>query len=75
MKSFRIEPNNIILGSVLRWAVFHLLERRDLRYDPLRSAAMNDLIFGDIVQVPSRSFKDINPIIWSDSILALIGSR
>jgi hypothetical protein len=59
VKSFYCEPENIILGSVLRRALAYLLAERVLRYDPERPAALNDLVFGEIVRVPSRSFAEL----------------
>jgi hypothetical protein len=59
MKVFRCEPENIILGSVLRRAISYLLTERDLRYDPQRLAQLNDLVFGEITQVPTRPFEQL----------------
>ena len=54
MKSFRLDPEDIVLGSVLRRALPSLLDAGDLRYDPDRSAAMNDLVFGEILDAFGR---------------------
>ncbi len=59
MKSFDVDPQEIILGTALRRAASHLVARGSLRYDPFRAACMNDLIFGEIVQVPSRPFEQL----------------
>jgi hypothetical protein len=48
MKSFHCEPENVILGSVLRRALAYLLSERELRYDPQRLGSLNDLVFGEM---------------------------
>jgi hypothetical protein len=59
MNHICLDPENIVLGSVLRRALFCLLTKRVLRYDRNRSAALNDLIFGEIIQTPSASFAQL----------------
>jgi hypothetical protein len=59
MKTFDIDSRKIILGGALRRAACHLLGKGSLRYDPLRKACMNDLVFAEIVQVPSRTFEQL----------------
>jgi hypothetical protein len=54
VKSFRLDPEEIVLGSVLRRALPSLLNAGDLRYDPDRSAVMNDLVFGEIMDAFGR---------------------
>ncbi len=54
MKSFRLDPETTVLGSVLRRALPYLINEGDLRYDPDRSAAMNDLVFGEILDAFGR---------------------
>jgi hypothetical protein len=53
MKSFRCEPENVIVGSVLRRALSYLLLERELRYDPERVATLNDLVFGEVEHIPA----------------------
>lgn len=59
MKSFRLDPGDIVLGSVLRRAMPSLLSERGLRYDPDRSAVLNDLVFGEILGAGRRSFEPL----------------
>src|SRR3970040_2669458 len=56
MKSFTFDPGTIVVGSALRRAVGHLLAERELRFEPRCSAKLNDLIFGEIIQAPTRPF-------------------
>ena len=56
MRSFRLDPDDIVLGSVLRRALPYLLSERDLRYDTDRPAAMNDLVFGEVLDARGRAF-------------------
>ncbi|MGH2362068.1 MAG: hypothetical protein ACRDGM_16200 [bacterium] len=56
MRSFRLDPDDIVLGSVLRRAMPSLVSERDLRYDTDRSAALNDLVFGEILEARGRRF-------------------
>jgi hypothetical protein len=53
MKSFRCEPENVMLASALRRALPYLSAERELRYDPQRLASLNDLIFGELTSLPS----------------------
>jgi hypothetical protein len=59
MKSFHCEPEGVMMGSVLRRALAYLLGEREQRYDPQRPATLNDLVFGEIIQVPSRAFAQL----------------
>jgi hypothetical protein len=59
MKSFRFKPEDLVLGSALRRAAPRL--SAEVRYDPLRAAAMNDLVFGEIVKVPSPALGRTRP--------------
>ena len=59
MNTFDLNPDNVMLGGALRRVAPYLLTSGSLRYDPLRTARLNDLVFGEIVQVPARSFSEL----------------
>jgi hypothetical protein len=59
MDSFRFDPDQMIVGSVLRRALPRLWSTRQLHYDLHRTAALNDLVFGEITRVPSRPFSQL----------------
>lgn len=59
MDSFRFDPDQIVVGSVLRRVLPRLLSTGALRYDLHRPAALNDLVFGEITRVPSCTFAQL----------------
>lgn len=53
MHTIRFDPANTLVSAALRRAVPRFLNDPEIHYDPWRRAGLNDLFFGEIVQVPA----------------------
>lgn len=65
---FTFDPQAMVTGTVLRRALPYLLENRRLLFDPDREGALNDLVLGDIVEVPAHGTMGGNPVNWLERL-------